>query len=170
MCSASDDRSIRLWQLTFEDQPYPSCDNEREMSVESWENCSCVCVQVLYGHSARVWDVRLLSSTLVSVGEVNKYICNCSKNSNFWGCFEPRRSLEYLHFFNLNYAADVQISSDIIFNDMYLQFKVFEQDGKQIQSRTIKKIKTNKLGNFATFQKIITDVCIACIIESDRVK
>ena len=98
MCSASDDRSIRLWQLTFEDQQYPSHD-ELEMSVELWENCGCVCVQVLYGHSARVWDVRLLSATLVSIGEV-KFTCTGSRNSDFFIIlFFPGRALEHLIFF-----------------------------------------------------------------------
>ncbi|XP_061194456.1 tRNA (34-2'-O)-methyltransferase regulator WDR6-like isoform X1 [Saccostrea echinata] len=66
MCSASDDRSIRLWQFKFENSSAPG---EVETPLELWENSSCSCVGVLYGHSARVWDVRLLSSTLVSVGE-----------------------------------------------------------------------------------------------------
>lgn len=66
MCSASDDRSIRLWQFSF------GCHSnlhDTEIPLELWENCSSTCVHVLYGHSARVWDVRLLTSTLVSVGE-----------------------------------------------------------------------------------------------------
>uniref|UniRef100_K1QY02 tRNA (34-2'-O)-methyltransferase regulator WDR6 n=1 Tax=Magallana gigas TaxID=29159 RepID=K1QY02_MAGGI len=66
MCSASDDRSIRLWQFSFDNH---SNLHETEIPLESWENSSCTCVHVLYGHSARVWDVRLLTCTLVSVGE-----------------------------------------------------------------------------------------------------
>ncbi|XP_062614048.1 tRNA (34-2'-O)-methyltransferase regulator WDR6-like isoform X2 [Saccostrea cucullata] len=66
MCSASDDRSIRLWLFRFENSSAPS---ELETPLELWENSSCSCVGVFYGHSARVWDVRLLSTTLVSVGE-----------------------------------------------------------------------------------------------------
>lgn len=70
VCSASDDRSIRLWQFSF------GCHSnlhDTEIPLELWENCSSTCVHVLYGHSARVWDVRLLTSTLVSVGEVHHY-------------------------------------------------------------------------------------------------
>lgn len=60
LSSVSDDRSIRLWKvsnlLTY----------ELNGSVES------LCV--VYGHTARVWDAKLLETCFVSIGE--DLVCN----------------------------------------------------------------------------------------------
>ncbi|XP_041370652.1 WD repeat-containing protein 6-like isoform X2 [Gigantopelta aegis] len=60
--SVSDDRSIRLWQLTF-----PS--ERGEPTAEDWRGVSSSPMATLYGHSARVWDIRLLKNCFVSIGE-----------------------------------------------------------------------------------------------------
>ncbi|KAL4231612.1 WD repeat-containing protein 6 [Mactra antiquata] len=60
ICSVSDDRSIRLYQLKFV---------TTLRYVKDWENIESILLHVLYGHSARVWDVTLLTNTFVSVGE-----------------------------------------------------------------------------------------------------
>ena len=60
----SDDRSVRLYHIRFpqsENNGYSLCD---------WENMETSLLHVLYGHSARVWDVRLMTNVFVSVGEV----------------------------------------------------------------------------------------------------
>ncbi|XP_071793458.1 tRNA (34-2'-O)-methyltransferase regulator WDR6-like [Asterias amurensis] len=54
LCSVSDDRSIRLWHLDLESIPRVQSDDAQK---------------VLYGHSARVWDAKILDDTIVSVGE-----------------------------------------------------------------------------------------------------
>ena len=64
ICSVSDDRSLRLYQVTF-----PNTDNG--CSLHSWENMETSLMHVLYGHSARVWDVRLMTKVVVSIGEVD---------------------------------------------------------------------------------------------------
>ncbi|KAM4022129.1 tRNA (34-2'-O)-methyltransferase regulator WDR6 isoform 1-T2 [Anomaloglossus baeobatrachus] len=53
LASASDDRSLRLWNVGS----LTSCDPEVQ------------CLLVLYGHQARVWSVRLLSDNIISIGE-----------------------------------------------------------------------------------------------------
>jgi len=63
ICSVSDDRSIRLYSLTFNEAPAGA-------SLDSWESVQSELLHVLYGHSARVWDVKLLTDCFVSVGEV----------------------------------------------------------------------------------------------------
>ena len=60
----SDDRSVRLYQIRF-----PQRDND--YSLCDWENMETSLLHVLYGHSARVWDVRLMTNVFVSVGEVS---------------------------------------------------------------------------------------------------
>lgn len=65
ICSVSDDRSIRLYKIRF---PPDTCNP----SLTDWEKMDTSLLHVLYGHSARVWDVRLLSASFVSVGEVTK--------------------------------------------------------------------------------------------------
>ena len=57
LCSVSDDRSIRLWRLDLESTPRLQSDDAQK---------------VLYGHSARVWDAKILDDTIVSVGEVSE--------------------------------------------------------------------------------------------------
>ena len=63
ICSVSDDRSIRLYTVIF-----PG--NKNEESLQDWEKMDSSLLHVLYGHSARVWDVKLLTKNFVSVGEV----------------------------------------------------------------------------------------------------
>ncbi|XP_075794511.1 tRNA (34-2'-O)-methyltransferase regulator WDR6 isoform X2 [Pelodiscus sinensis] len=53
LASASDDRSIRVWDIGDLHAP---CDPVR-------------CLLVCYGHQSRVWSVRLLSDCLISIGE-----------------------------------------------------------------------------------------------------
>ncbi|CAL1526106.1 unnamed protein product [Lymnaea stagnalis] len=62
ICSVSDDRSIRLWQLTF-----PSTSSNS--SVPDWSSVNSNLMLSLFGHSARVWDVILMSDCFASVGE-----------------------------------------------------------------------------------------------------
>ncbi|KAK7481281.1 hypothetical protein BaRGS_00027541 [Batillaria attramentaria] len=65
ICSVSDDRSIRMWQLQF---TAPAAENET-LTGSDWCRVTFTPMLTLYGHSARVWDVVLLSDRLVSVGE-----------------------------------------------------------------------------------------------------
>ncbi|MBN3287316.1 WDR6 protein, partial [Polyodon spathula] len=70
LASASDDRSVRLWEVG-------------DLSEEGGVWGSGVaggprCLQILYGHQARVWAVRLLSNWLLSVGEDSACL--------LWGC------------------------------------------------------------------------------------
>jgi WD40 repeat protein len=59
MTSVSDDRSIRLWKLTHSAADFTG-------EVEH--------LLVLYGHSARVWDAKMLQECIVSIGE--DAVCN----------------------------------------------------------------------------------------------
>ena len=83
MCSVSDDRSIRLYQVSF-----PHTDNDG--SLTDWENIETSLIHVLYGHSARVWDVKLMSKVFVSVGEVGDFLfliflCKVRKKESIMG-------------------------------------------------------------------------------------
>ncbi|XP_046542365.1 WD repeat-containing protein 6-like [Haliotis rubra] len=62
LASVSDDRTIRLWKLTF---PSESLDP----SVSAWCGMESSPLLTLYGHSARVWDIELLAEIFVSIGE-----------------------------------------------------------------------------------------------------
>ncbi|OWF38296.1 WD repeat-containing protein 6-like [Mizuhopecten yessoensis] len=66
ICTVSDDRSVRVWQLQF---PEETEDSDRVISLDWWQQCQSTELFVLYGHSARVWDVKILTSSIVSVGE-----------------------------------------------------------------------------------------------------
>ena len=54
IATVSDDRSIRLWKVTGSLQQI---------------NCKVEPLNVMFGHAARVWDVKLLTYSVVSVGE-----------------------------------------------------------------------------------------------------
>ncbi|XP_022096573.1 WD repeat-containing protein 6-like isoform X2 [Acanthaster planci] len=54
LCSVSDDRSIRLWHLDLGKPPA-----EQSGAVH----------RVMYGHSARVWDAKILDQFIASIGE-----------------------------------------------------------------------------------------------------
>ncbi|CAC5398690.1 unnamed protein product [Mytilus coruscus] len=66
ICSVSDDRSIRIWQLTFPNKVTMAID---DLDIEDWTGCQSTPLHVLYGHSARVWDINLLSNVMISIGE-----------------------------------------------------------------------------------------------------
>ena len=60
LSSVSDDRSIRLWTIS---------------NMQTFDSNGLVEPHtVLYGHSARVWDAKLLRSGFVSIGE--DLVCN----------------------------------------------------------------------------------------------
>ena len=72
LCSVSDDRSVRVWRI---DLP-PGLTSPligQDLPVTSWQQATFTVQHVLYGHTARVWDVSILNSSYVSVGEVR---CN----------------------------------------------------------------------------------------------
>ncbi|XP_071828447.1 tRNA (34-2'-O)-methyltransferase regulator WDR6-like isoform X2 [Apostichopus japonicus] len=52
LCSVSDDRTIRLWDLRLRD----GCTSGDP-------------IRTLYGHRARVWDAKLMTDVIVSIGE-----------------------------------------------------------------------------------------------------
>ncbi|EDV19700.1 uncharacterized protein TRIADDRAFT_61749 [Trichoplax adhaerens] len=60
LCSASDDRSIRLWQVNEDWISDPR--KERKPVILSP-------LKTFYGHKARVWDAYLLSDYVISIGE-----------------------------------------------------------------------------------------------------
>ncbi|KAK3598434.1 hypothetical protein CHS0354_014057 [Potamilus streckersoni] len=62
ICSVSDDRSIRLYQLHF-----PTGNDS--LSLSAWHLVQSSLLHVMYGHLARVWDVKLLSDKIISIGE-----------------------------------------------------------------------------------------------------
>ncbi|KAL3864776.1 hypothetical protein ACJMK2_006430 [Sinanodonta woodiana] len=62
ICTVSDDRSIRLYQLHF-----PT--GSDALSLGDWHLVQSSLLHVMYGHLARVWDVKLLSDKIISVGE-----------------------------------------------------------------------------------------------------
>ena len=60
LSTVSDDRSIRLWKVT---------------NVQTFDlNGHVEPLTVVYGHTARVWDAKLLESCFVSIGE--DLMCN----------------------------------------------------------------------------------------------
>ncbi|KAK3933293.1 WD repeat-containing protein 6 [Frankliniella fusca] len=56
LCSTSDDRSIRLWNIDLPDKT-------------DWKRSAVSCSQIFYGHSARVWRSIIIQDFIVSVGE-----------------------------------------------------------------------------------------------------
>nr|XP_006818580.1 PREDICTED: WD repeat-containing protein 6-like [Saccoglossus kowalevskii] len=54
LCSVSDDRSIRLWQMD---------------DLVHLSELPSTPIMVLYGHSARVWDAVMMDESIVSIGE-----------------------------------------------------------------------------------------------------
>ena len=71
ICSASDDRSIRLWQLCLRGG---DANQSSDLTMTHWEGVTFEPLFVYYGHSARVWGVRLLHEHIVSIGEVSRHL------------------------------------------------------------------------------------------------
>lgn len=76
ICSVSDDRSIRVWQVatpSFEGMLLGVDDKIHgtdAMNTNDWRLAEFRALLVLYGHAARVWDAKVLADGYVSVGEV----------------------------------------------------------------------------------------------------
>lgn len=70
LCSVSDDRSIRVWQI------HSASSNTECIPLSSldWNYVHIEPLLTLYGHSARVWDAVLLSEKIISVGEVSIFL------------------------------------------------------------------------------------------------
>ncbi|XP_052225658.1 WD repeat-containing protein 6-like isoform X3 [Dreissena polymorpha] len=69
ICSVSDDRSVRLYRVQFSSPLCDRCGGGASPCVHDWVSMETQLQHALYGHSARVWDARLLSSCLVTIGE-----------------------------------------------------------------------------------------------------
>ena len=69
ICSASDDRSVRVWEV-FTTTNINQSDDRSLLSRISADDSEIRLQHTLYGHSARVWDVRMLRDVIISVGEV----------------------------------------------------------------------------------------------------
>lgn len=54
-----------MWQLTFHQGKL------LEPTIEDWRSVKYDLILLLYGHSARVWDVALAATYFASVGEVS---------------------------------------------------------------------------------------------------
>ena len=72
VCSVSDDRSICIWQV--KGQGHAAEVTLDQWDVSDWKGAEFGILHSLYGHTARVWDVRLLDTGLVSIGEVGSFI------------------------------------------------------------------------------------------------
>lgn len=72
-CTASDDRSVRTWKLKTKTND--SVYSTSSFCLEEVLKQDIHEVLVLYGHSARVWDVlSLKDGSLVSIGEVKAVV------------------------------------------------------------------------------------------------
>lgn len=61
-----------MWQLTFHQGKL------LEPTVEDWRSVKYDLILLLYGHSARVWDVALAATYFASVGEVRFLLNSCT--------------------------------------------------------------------------------------------
>lgn len=92
LCSTSDDRSVRLWNISLLDK-------------RDWKSSKVICSHVFYGHSARVWKSIILEDLVVSVGE-DCQICVWSLKGKLLQTFERSTSgcqwsIDYSSKFNL---------------------------------------------------------------------
>ena len=93
LSSVSDDRSIRLWKITnlstFESNGF----------VES--------LLVVYGHTARVWDAKLLETCFVSIGE--DLVCNVwSYEGNIMKSYKGHTGIEHMSIIHFIISSKFQ--------------------------------------------------------------
>ena len=81
ICSVSDDRSIRVWQVAFPSSSDGKNNGADVMNTDDWRLAEFCPIHVLYGHAARVWDAKVLADGYVSVGEVWKLIYTREKRA-----------------------------------------------------------------------------------------
>uniref|UniRef100_A0A8D9E158 tRNA (34-2'-O)-methyltransferase regulator WDR6 n=1 Tax=Cacopsylla melanoneura TaxID=428564 RepID=A0A8D9E158_9HEMI len=86
ICSTSDDRSLRVWQVQME-----TSDN----TVHSWQHAKITLVYSIFGHTARVWrNFQLNNGQIISIGEDGQlkvwwkdtcvHYWNTHQNCNVW--------------------------------------------------------------------------------------
>ncbi|XP_043563560.1 WD repeat-containing protein 6 isoform X2 [Chiloscyllium plagiosum] len=81
LASASDDRSIRLWEVGNLHQALNGGDGEVD---------SVQCLLRLYGHQSRVWSVRLMEDRIISIGEDSACIV-WSYDGDIIDCFKGHK-------------------------------------------------------------------------------
>lgn len=92
ICSTSDDRTVRVWDVAFE-----NCD---------WAKCAITLKFTLYGHSARVWKSALLESgQIVSIGEDSR-ICLWSSGGSLENHFRGHQDGEV---WSLDVSEELQL-------------------------------------------------------------
>lgn len=85
VCSVSDDRSIRIWQITIpSDDVDTTAQKKDRLSVEWWRMAKFEPVHVLFGHGARIWDARILADGYASIGEVSVIVMGAIVNEMHW--------------------------------------------------------------------------------------
>ena len=81
ICSVSDDRSVRIWLVRFDG------------NLKDWNSAAFEPLHVLYGHSARVWDVKFLSTEIISIGEVSIHSCSAVQNQKVVSAYFTSRQI-----------------------------------------------------------------------------
>ncbi|XP_066597606.1 tRNA (34-2'-O)-methyltransferase regulator WDR6 isoform X2 [Prorops nasuta] len=83
ICSTSDDRTIRLWELR--DLQNNHCSYCRK--CVDWKSANIVLKTTMFGHLARVWRAVIKHKTIISIGE-DSLICIWSLNGNILNKFQ----------------------------------------------------------------------------------
>ena len=76
ICSTSDDRTVRLWNIQYEKE------NISENCNVKWEKVEIALLATMYGHTARVWRAMIKNDIVVSIGE-DSQICLWSTSGQF---------------------------------------------------------------------------------------
>ena len=104
LSSVSDDRSIRLWKIT------------NLSALES--NGSVEPLLVVYGHSARVWNAKLLEMCFVSIGE--DLVCNVwSYDGSIVKSYKGHTGIRLLNPLHLNIIMHILYTVLYTFLKMY---------------------------------------------------
>ncbi|XP_053970887.1 WD repeat-containing protein 6 [Hylaeus volcanicus] len=69
ICSTSDDRTVRLWTVNY--------DEPKDKDDVNWKEAKIKLIRTMFGHTARVWRSVIKNETLITIGE-DSLICNWS--------------------------------------------------------------------------------------------